>query len=983
MTNMQKLLDWLDARTGYRHSLDDALYEHIPSGARWRYVFGSTLVFAFVTQVITGLFLWMAYSPSSQTAWESVYYIQYQMQGGWLLRGVHHFMAQAMVVLLALHLLQVIIDGAYRAPREVNFWLGLVLMQLVLGLSLTGYLLPWDQKGYWATSVATNLMTLVPVVGDDLQKLVVGGSEYGHHTLTRFFALHAGILPTLLVMILVVHLALFRKHGLTAVLSRNRADAYFWPDQVLKDAIACLAVLAVVLMLTIHFDFGAVGRGELSPHKHGAELGAPADGSQQYSAARPEWYFLFLFQLLKYFPGPLEIIGALVLPGLVMFLLFLMPITAKLKGGHAFNVAFILLVLGGAGALTLMALRDDYYAQLYTFDAKKFDSQAQKNEFNKYKAPFDASQSYLTAVEDAHHSKKRMIQLIQHREAPDKPEHLIPREGAISLLRGDPYTQGPRLFKQRCLGCHAHTALDAAEAKADPKYPAQRKISAPNLDGFASRQWIAGLLDPTRIRTPDYFGNTAHRCGDMAQWLDTYVPWAEVNFDDLKDDNKINAAVLKLKLKDSPQAPAKLRELALRVREKKTRVVEQFGDGQLAAAPAPDHGDCHWTESQKKKPPEIIFANLRGQLDDVAAALSAQAQLPKQQSGDEAAAKDGRLARGLVILKTTCAKGCHRIGDAGELGLAPDLTGYGSWEWMMGMASDPAHARYYGPTNDRMPAFGKNIAKPEENALSAHQISLIVDWLRGDYIDPDGKLATGPHTRDQADRALEMARLTELPAVAVVGAGEAPADTVAQRAQRLFRQNCASCHSFANEHGIGIVAKNPSAPNLLGFASRAWLDGLLDPEKITIKQYFGNTAHKDGQMAGFVESLDREDEDLPKLIAALSAEAQLPAQKQLDEQLTKDGVDQAARIKLVDGLGCVDCHSFHGQGNEDAPDLTGYGSLAWMREFIADPGGPRFYGRAVTSNDRMPRFAGHPGGAGRRLSDEEIELVAKFIRGEL
>jgi ubiquinol-cytochrome c reductase cytochrome b subunit len=220
MTNMQKLLDWLDARTGYRHSLDDALYEHIPSGARWRYVFGSTLVFAFVTQVITGLFLWMAYSPSSQTAWESVYYIQYQMQGGWLLRGVHHFMAQAMVVLLALHLLQVIIDGAYRAPREVNFWLGLVLMQLVLGLSLTGYLLPWDQKGYWATSVATNLMTLVPVVGDDLQKLVVGGSEYGHHTLTRFFALHAGILPTLLVMILVVHLALFRKHGLTAVLSR-------------------------------------------------------------------------------------------------------------------------------------------------------------------------------------------------------------------------------------------------------------------------------------------------------------------------------------------------------------------------------------------------------------------------------------------------------------------------------------------------------------------------------------------------------------------------------------------------------------------------------------------------------------------------------------------------------------------------------------------------------------------------------------------
>ena len=105
----------------------------------------------------------MAYSPSAQTAWESVYYIQYEMHGGWLLRGMHHFMAQAMVVLLALHLMQVVIDGAYRAPREVNFWLGLVLMQIVLALSLTGYLLPWDQKGYWATRVATNLLGVVPL----------------------------------------------------------------------------------------------------------------------------------------------------------------------------------------------------------------------------------------------------------------------------------------------------------------------------------------------------------------------------------------------------------------------------------------------------------------------------------------------------------------------------------------------------------------------------------------------------------------------------------------------------------------------------------------------------------------------------------------------------------------------------------------------------------------------------------------------------
>src|SRR5690349_5517274 len=125
---MNAIFDWLDDRTGYRGLLHEALYERVPGGARWRYVWGSTLVFAFKVQVVTGLFLWMAYSDSAQTAWESVYYIQHVMQYGWLLRGMHHFMAQTMVVLLALHLMQVVIDGAYKAPREVNFWLGLVLL---------------------------------------------------------------------------------------------------------------------------------------------------------------------------------------------------------------------------------------------------------------------------------------------------------------------------------------------------------------------------------------------------------------------------------------------------------------------------------------------------------------------------------------------------------------------------------------------------------------------------------------------------------------------------------------------------------------------------------------------------------------------------------------------------------------------------------------------------------------------------------------
>src|SRR5215471_15176116 len=200
---MRALSEWVDNRTGCRRIVHGALYENVPGGARWRYVWGSTLTFGLAVQFITGIFLWMAYSPSSHTAWESVYYIQDVMAGGWLLRGIHHYTAQAMTVLLVLHLMQVMIDGAYKAPREINFWFGLILLQLVLALSLTGYLLPWDQKGFWATKVATNLLGAAPVLGPALQKLVIGGPEYGHHTLTRFFALHAGIIPGLIVVLLV------------------------------------------------------------------------------------------------------------------------------------------------------------------------------------------------------------------------------------------------------------------------------------------------------------------------------------------------------------------------------------------------------------------------------------------------------------------------------------------------------------------------------------------------------------------------------------------------------------------------------------------------------------------------------------------------------------------------------------------------------------------------------------------------------------
>ncbi len=472
------VVDWFDSRTGIKEVLHEALYERVPGGARWRYVWGSTLVIAFATQVITGIFLWMAYSPSTQTAWESVYFIQYEMNGGWLLRGIHHFMASAMVVLLAIHFVQIVWDGAYRAPRELNFVLGLVLMLIVLGLSLTGYLLPWDQKGYWATNVGTELASQTPVAGGAIKKLAVGGSSYGHHTLTRFFALHAGVLPGLLVAFLGLHLWLFRRHGLTPKEPKAGPDANFWPDQVLKDSVAALGVLVAVLGLAVYCG--------------GAELTAPADPANNYAAARPEWYFLFLFQFLKWFPGELEVWGAFVIPGLIVGVLFLMPWIGRTRVGHFFNVALLAVLLGGAAMLTVQAIHDDTLAG--SADAKFADSGLAATPENE--AAFNASKEFLQAQRDAHHDAERVVALAKAKG--------IPPTGALTLVYEDPYLQGPKLFAQNCANCHNY--LDRDQPDPALAFLVNEKPTAPNLFDVGSRKWIERLLDPEQIAEPDYFG---------------------------------------------------------------------------------------------------------------------------------------------------------------------------------------------------------------------------------------------------------------------------------------------------------------------------------------------------------------------------------------------------------------------------------------------------------------------------------------------
>lgn len=588
---MRGVLAWLDSRTGYKSLLQEALFENVPGGARWRYVWGSTLTFFFALQVITGLALWMSYSPGVQTAWESVYFIQNVMWGGWFLRGLHHFVAQAMTVLLVLHLMQVVIDGAYKAPREVNFWFGVGLLLMVLALSLTGYLLPWDQNGYWSTAVTTNIVGMNPVIGPPLQTILVGGDNYGHQTLTRFFALHAGVIPAGIVLFIVGHIYLFRKHGLKPAEPRTRPDQGFWPEQILRDAVACLAVLVVVLFFVIRY--------------HGAPLGAPADPAEQFSAARPEWYFLFLFQFLKYFPGKAEFIGAVVLPGLLMLVLIAIPVLGRWKLGHRFNLGFLSVMLVGAGLLTWQA-----------------------------KAQDSADVEYQAARRVSEADAERAVVLANAG---------VPITGALSLMRSDALTQGPRIFANNCASCHRYNGHDGLGNPLP-----EDSISASDLAGFATREWLTGFLDADSVRSPRYWGGTMHVDGDMVYWLDEHIPETE----------------------------------------------EEISSRRLAVL-----------------------------------ALSAEAKLPGQAELD---VRDRELiAAGRAYISDTlsgCAE-CHTYYDVGYDG--PDLTGYGSAEWLRAFVHDPADPRFFWDNNDRMPSYGK------EKSLSEKEIGLVVDWLRGEWYRPN------------------------------------------------------------------------------------------------------------------------------------------------------------------------------------------------------------------------------------------------------
>jgi quinol-cytochrome oxidoreductase complex cytochrome b subunit len=211
-----RLGNWLDERLDWRQVWEAIFLRKIPK-VNWLYTLGSASLFVAINQIVTGILLTIYYVPTPDHAYDSVQYITTQIPAGWLIRGLHHWGASAMVILVVLHMLRVIFYGAYKFPREVTWFSGVFLLLVVIGFGFTGYLLPWDQKAYWATTVGTRIAGTPPLIGDWILLIVRGGEELSAITLARFFGVHVWVLPATLLLLLLIHLYLVIKKGISAV----------------------------------------------------------------------------------------------------------------------------------------------------------------------------------------------------------------------------------------------------------------------------------------------------------------------------------------------------------------------------------------------------------------------------------------------------------------------------------------------------------------------------------------------------------------------------------------------------------------------------------------------------------------------------------------------------------------------------------------------------------------------------------------------
>lgn len=284
---------WFDQRLGLPALRRFFAHKTVPihSASMW-YYFGGITLFLFVIQALTGILLLLYYRPGTTEAFESIQFIVTRVRFGWLVRSIHSWSANLMILTAFVHMFSVVFLQAYRKPREATWLSGIALLGLVLAFGFSGYLLPWNKVSYFATKVGTDMAGSVPVIGAHIARFLRGGNDVGGATLTRFFGFHVAVLPGLTVLILIVHLALVQMHGMSTppwIRTSQVRQMPFFPNFFLREIMAWYAALAVLGSLAALLPW---------------ELGEKADPfSSAPAGIRPEWYFLAPFFTLKLIPS--------------------------------------------------------------------------------------------------------------------------------------------------------------------------------------------------------------------------------------------------------------------------------------------------------------------------------------------------------------------------------------------------------------------------------------------------------------------------------------------------------------------------------------------------------------------------------------------------------------------------------------------------------------------------------------------------------
>ena len=430
---MSRLGDWLDDRIGFRRRMQAMLEHPIAGGPSWARSVGFTLVFLLVTLTATGLGLMTTYAPSVEAAWASVHFTTFLMPHGWLLRGLHHFAGEAMLVLACAHVAMLAMGGAHRRPRELGFLASVFATGAIAAECITGGVLPWDQQGWWARRVEIGIMQMGPG-GGDLARIVQGGPDLGQLGLTRMFAVHVIMLP--LVIGALFRLRRRSEWTFAEKISARHNSGFesYVPRQLARDL--ALAASAALLI------------GYMTNKVHGPSLDAPADPASDYPA-RPEWYLMWLYEVRRHAHGPMEFWGTLGVPLALGLVFVALPWIDKKT--HGVSIVGVLAVIVAAGAILGL--------------------------------------TYVSTERDAHDAKFQKARgdaIKRANVAVTLAKKGVPPAGPLVMLRDDPELRARAIFTEKCSSCHI--LGDIGDKK---------KADAPVLDGWSTEAWIMSMLhDP-------------------------------------------------------------------------------------------------------------------------------------------------------------------------------------------------------------------------------------------------------------------------------------------------------------------------------------------------------------------------------------------------------------------------------------------------------------------------------------------------------